>query len=694
MLCKLAIKNLGKSIRDYAIYFFTLVLGVTIFYLFNALETQTVMLNVSDTTHAVIELMNSTLSAVSIFVAIVLGGLIVYANRFLIKRRNKEFGIYLTLGMSKGKMSAILLIETVVVGAFSLIIGLVIGVALSQFMSVMVADIFEADMSRFSFTFSRDAFIKTCIYFGIMYVVVILFNTISVGKCKLIDLLYGAKKSEKLKLKNPILCLIVFVMSCVVLGFAYYQVTENVNEMSYESDFIRVICMGAISTFFIFWSLSGMLLTIFKGLKGTYYRKLNSFVLRQFSSKANTMVTSMTVICLMLFFTICMLATAFSLSRSINSSIAEMTPCDVNLMKTCNLTDEFLDVYSSLENKEKLRADSMISVRESLEQKGFDVEGSFKDIVEVNTYADENFTMEDSLGDILDEAANNYTFVSSQLSECIMKLSDYNKVAALYGNETFTLDGNEYVLVADFEGMARLRNRVLGNGGRVTIFGCELTSKYKECKDGFIELSVNHVNSGIYVVPDEVVDSAVADGVSNYDNMLIANYAADNEEEYDAIEKKLEKLMNEMWMNDAMISMNSKKELTDGSVGIAAMVTFIGLYLGIVFLMASAAVLALKELSESADNVERFRILRKLGTDERMIDGALFKQIGIFFLFPMLLAVIHSIFGIKMANTILETFNTGDELAGSIAMTAAVIVLIYGGYFLVTYFTSRRVIKG
>lgn len=690
MLFKIAMKNLQKSVRDYAIYFFTLVLGVTIFYLFNALESQTVMLKVSDSTHEIIEMMNTTLNVVSVFVAIVLGSLIVYASRFLIKRRNKEFGIYLTLGMSKRKMSGILLIETVAVGLISLVVGLFFGIVLSQFMSVYVADIFEADMSGYTFTFSKDSFVKTSIYFGIMYVVVILFNTISIGKCKIIDLLYGAKKSEKLKLKNPILCVIVFVISVAVLGNAYYQVTGNFNEMTSGTDLYKVIVMGAVSTFFIFWSVSGMLLTIFTRLKGVYYRKLNSFVLRQFSNKANTMVSSMTEICLMLFLTICMLATAFSLSLSMNANIKEMTPCDVNLEKPLNLTDEELELLDISDGAlMKVSEDSHVSVRETLELNGFDVDDRLTDVLEVNTYADENFTMGDFMGDLLDAEASNYTFIFANQKEMIMKLSDYNRVAGLYGNETFTLNDNEYVLVADFSSMVELRNQVLSENGSITIYGQELHSKYKECQNGFLELSSNHINIGIFVVPDAVIDESTADT-----NVLIANYRAEDEADAAAIEKELQALLKKLWTKSSLISIESKRDITDSSVGIGAMITFIGLYVGIVFLMASAAVLALKELSESADNAERFRILRKIGTDERMINGALFKQIGIFFLFPMLLAVIHSIFGLKMANIILETFNTGSELGGSIIRTSVVIVLIYGGYFLVTYFTSRRMIKG
>ena len=122
------------------------------------------------------------------------------------------------------------------------------------------------------------------------------------------------------------------------------------------------------------------------------------------------------------------------------------------------------------------------------------------------------------------------------------------------------------------------------------------------------------------------------------------------------------------------------------------MVTFVGLYLGIIFLISSAAILALKELSESTDNKERFNMLRKIGTDEKMINKALFNQIGVFFLFPLLLAVIHSIFGISFANYILKTIGT-ESLLSSIILTAVFLVIIYGGYFLVTYYSSKNIIK-
>ena len=150
MLFKLSLSNIRKSLRDYAIYFFTLIIGVSVFYVFNAIGGQAAMMEVSKNRGDIIELLTSLLSGVSVFVAGVLGLLIIYASRFLMKRRNKEFALYMMLGMGKGKISAILLMETIIIGIGSLGVGLIVGIGLSQLMSALcpILRILEKDRVR------------------------------------------------------------------------------------------------------------------------------------------------------------------------------------------------------------------------------------------------------------------------------------------------------------------------------------------------------------------------------------------------------------------------------------------------------------------------------------------------------------------------------------------------------------------
>ena len=687
MLCKLSLKNIKKSIKDYAIYFFTLILGVAIFYVFNALESQTVLMDVSSSTKEIIKLMMTMLSSVSIFVSFILGFLIIYASRFLMKRRNKEFGVYLTLGMSKRKISMILFFETLFIGFLSLIVGLGLGVILSQFMSLFVANMFEADLTKFAFVFSSSACTKTIIYFSIMYLIVMIFNTFSISKCKLIDLLQGAKKSETIKLKNPILCILIFIISCIILWRAYYIVAFDTLSLQYAKDIIKPILMGVVSTFFIFWSFSGLILRITQSSKKFYYKGLNSFTLRQFSSKINTTVFSTTIICLMLFVTICLLSSCLTIKNSMNANIKELAPVDVMFTTTMNM-DKYYDNFRSYGWNDNQIKNSHYTTKEMFSLFDFDITKYLRDYIEVNTYATPDLTMNHTLGSKLNQIRTSFPFLQYDTMESIMKISDYNKVARFYGNEEYSLNSNEYMIVADFKSMVEVRNIALKNNETINLFGNTLKPKYDSCQDGFVEMSSNHINTGIIIVPDNVIDEDYL-----IQNHLIGNYLTSDKNEIIEIENNINALDKNSKSKEFLLpSGTTKLAIKEATVGLTAMVTFIGLYLGIIFLISSAAILGLKELSESSDNKERFRMLRKIGTDEKMINKALFRQIGIFFMLPLILALIHSVFGIKFAMVILEVF--GDEqLLLSIIMTSVFIVFIYGGYFLITYYCSKNIIK-
>lgn len=684
MLFKISLKNIRKSLKDYTVYFFTLILGVAIFYVFNAIDSQSVMLDVRENMMDIIKLMNDMLSGVSVFVSCILGFLIIYASRFLIKRRNKEFGIYLTLGMSKRKISVILFFETLLIGIVSLVAGLVIGTILSQFMSVIVANMFDADMTKFKFIFSMKACVKTLIYFAIMYVLVMIFNTFSISRCKLIDLLNAGKKTEKVTMKNPVVCTIVFVIGVGILSYAYWMVTRGVRTLNTFDKIGIPIALGCVATFLIFWSVSGFMIRIFTSIKSVYYKGVNSFVLRQFCSKINTTVFSTTVICIMLFITISVLSAALSMKDSLSKDLDSMCPVDVQLAKYSYdaMSEAYATSQDMNEKDREMLEDSKLSIIETLNNSGFDAQKYFKDVAEYNIY-NTGLTVKDTLGDI---NTDDYQFMADTIMP-VMTIGDYNSVARLYGNSTYELNDDEYIIVEDYKNMVMIRNQALKKGIILSVNGKEYKPRYSECMDGFVQIGVQNMNDGILVVPDNAVKPQQVRNMG-----LSADYRADTKEERYSIETQLDNLMKNISFQTSFISWNSRIDLAESSVGLGALVTFIALYLGIIFLISSAAILALRELSDSADNKERYGMLRKLGVDERMIDMALFKQIGIFFAFPLILALIHSVFGIKFINIILATMGM-SSMAASIGLTLAFVAVIYGGYFLITYLCSRSIIR-
>lgn len=689
MLFKLSIKNIRKSIKDYAVYFLTLILGVAIFYMFNSLDSQEAMLVVSSSTRAIVELMVEMIALVSVFVAVILGFLIVYANNFLIKRRKKEFGLYMTLGMGKRQISRILLIETIFIGLLSLVVGLLVGVFGSQLMSILVAKLFKSDMSKYEFVFSKAACLKTCLYFGVMYIAVMLFNTITISKYKLIDLLTAVKKNEKVKMKNPFLCAVVFLASAGMLGYAYYLVTAGIDYINTADKLLGPVIMGVAATFLIFWSLSGFILKIVQSRKNLYLRGTNLFVLRQIHNKINTTVVSMTVICLLLFMTISVLSSALSLNRVLTEDLEEMTPVDINLYKTANLPDK--DDYT----KEQI-ADSKLKISDTLKNNGLDI-NLLKDVVEVNTYATNELTWEDSLGSVRDEVKKQFPMLRYDTAEEIIKLSDYNKIAKVYGIQQYELKDNEYIVLCDFTNMKNIRDMALAHENKITIAGKEYVSKYKQCQSGFIIMSTSHMNVGIILVPD----SCGLTEEMKEKHYLIANYNADTEEEKERIEGyftnygegKGSEFFRNLQEKGIQLDGMTKISLIESSQGVATIITFIAIYLGIIFLIASSAVLALKELTENSDNRQRYMVLRKIGVDEGMINQSLFRQIGIFFLVPLVLAIIHSVFGIQFALKLISVQVEPKAMLPSIIATAVFLVVVYGGYFFATYAGSKNIIK-
>ena len=663
MLFKLSARNMQKSFKDYAIYFITLVLGVALFYMFNSLDSQEAMLQVSSSTKEMIKLMINMLGMVSIFIAVILGLLIVYANNFLINRRKKEFGIYMTLGMGKRQISKIL-----------------------------VAKLFQADMSEFEFVFSQNACIKTCIYFAVMFLAVMVFNTFTISRYKLISLLTASKKNEQVRMKNPIICIIVFIIAAIGLSYAYWMVTKGVFKMKNVDETTKAIgisvLIGIAGTVLIFWSFSGLILKLLQTKKSTYLKGTNMFVLRQLHNNINTTVISMSVICLMLFMTITALSSSIALKNSMQADIEKMTPVDLNLYKSANLkVNDNKNKYS-----QELQYDSTQSILYTLTQNGFDIK-LLKDIIEIPIYDVEEFTWEKTLGEATEQIKKQSPMMKLDTPESIIKISDYNKIAKLYGNEQYSLEDDEYIIICNYGGIASIRNFGLKTKPIISLKGKEYKPKYSECKDGFIQISTSHTNVGIVLVPDSCNLSKDEQQLW----FLAANYNAKTDEEKVNIGKVFSEddseLMKELTNQNNTLNVETKIKLVESSVGLSTIIVCIAIYLGIIFLIASCAILALKQLTESSDNKQRYIILRKIGCDEKMINQALFRQIGIFFILPLVLAVIHSIFGIQFAMSIFDTLASREQLLPSVIATVIVMGVIYGCYFLATYVGSKNIIK-
>lgn len=653
-LFNISLKNIRKSFKNYLIFFITTIFGVAIFYVFNSLSDQAVMLKINESNVSLIDTLGRVMSVISVFVAVVLGFLIVYANTFLIKRRNKEFGIYLILGMGKVKVAAILIIETVVIGIISMAAGLIVGIAASQGMSILITNLFEADLTKFRFVVSKAAIMKTILYFCIMYGVVLILDIIVSGSRRLINLINSGKKGEKEINRNPVLCVIVFIIACILLGTAYYKVTAGMEDIDSIAGVATQIVKGIVGTFLLMFSISGLFLLLVRAKKKFYYKKLNAFTTREISSKINTAVFSAGIISLMMFFSICCLSTVFSVKKSIDNNIRKLIPVDIQY-ETLHTSDAANDPPI-----DEL-VDKLVKDKSNLE-----------DMFTVNMYYMDN---------------DNYHYHFNQINE-YMHVSDYNKVARRFGNEEIELKDDEYAVIGNMEQMMG-KNYLKPDGAVITINGKEYKPQSGDMYYGFVYIDNYEDCYGKYIVPDDV-DFSDAEA---HMEVLMADLKGDKKTYKDTNKK--------MYFDDVVygareggyyMNVYCKYEIINISTRLTVVLVFVGIYLGIVFIITGAAILSLKLLSESVRNKEKYTILRKIGVDNRMIRKSVFTQCMIYFGLPLSVAVMHSVFGIQTC-TKMMSFYGKSGLLYSILITALIIVLIYGGYALATYLGSVRILS-
>ncbi|WML34251.1 FtsX-like permease family protein [Clostridium sp. OS1-26] len=667
MYIKLAKRNMERSLKDYTIYFLTLVFGVCIFYAFNSIGSQKIMMKLSEYEARNFQKIDELMAVISIFISCILGFLIIYANSYIIKRRKKEFGIYLTLGMENKEISNILLTETILIGIFSLGLGLLLGVFLSQGMSIFTAKLFHVELTSFRFTFSNRAFVKTIVYFVVIYLIVFLFNTISITRLELIDLLTDGRKNEKVKVKSLKTSMIIFIISIILIAAAYFIILSSSLRIIFADKTIVIpITLAVIGTFLFFFSLSGFLLRLVQNSKRVYLKELNMFILRQINSRINTTFVSMSFVCLMIFISICMLAGGFSISKTLNKNIDDLPPYDAAIFYIGKLPiNEFLN-------------------------KNINLSYYTEDYVTYYDYYNknqaENLGIKTYLGKEEGEKNNSNVEVARDSVIKIMKLSDFNSLMKFYKKEGITLNKGEYAAFGDIKELLPSIQKAMDKKTKIKVGGQELIPSKKP----FMYLTIDYLpdkkNFCTFIVRDEL-SYGLTSGLG-YLNLNFNGDKAKTEKEF----LKVVKALDDNKKDEITCICNTRKKIEANVFGMAGMVSYLALYIGLIFLIISAVILSLQQLSHSADNIERYKLLKKMGVDEDMLNKTIFMQTAIYFVVPLFLALIHSIVGLMIAKVIVNYFGAVNVTV-QILITTFIFIIIYGGYFWITYIGARKMVK-
>ena len=717
MLARLAVRNVRRSARDYAVYFVTLLFGVAVFYAFNSIDSQAVLFDIEkNAVGSTLEMTNYFIGLFSVAVAVVLAFLVTYANRFIIKRRKREFGTYLLLGMSASRVACVLSIEMLVVGAVSLVAGLVVGLVLSQALAFATAALMGTTMTHYTFVVSTSALVKTLICFAILFAAALVMNVMFVSRRKVGDLL--AEHAEaKVTSRIPLWARIVgFVLALAVLAAAYWLLWDN-QFKEIDNEFGAATLLMVIGTFLLFWSGSTIVLSLVKRAHGFYFRGLHAFTARQLSSKVGTAFASLSVVCIMLFFALTTVSVGFGVRALFVDSIEQTTRYDVTFTDVfCApglYDDAAMNGQDSYESRLAYMQENYPERLEAARASGLDMARDIaahnsawneliKDSVQLDYYSEPQMEWKsvlDAAGIDMSSLDNSGTFATS--SPLIVSESQFNAACRLAGEKTYQLADDEYLVNNTFKATEDIAGQVRAKAMPLAIAGVDLHASGEKAS---VEMRTGAVADVMLelVVPDRVVERMKAQAALPTNCYLDCMYSCDRAEG----DARLVKLLQDGYPSDTIDASNeaplsttgwpysflfTAQEMVDQAGGLKLLITYLALYIGFVLLVSTAAILAIQQLSETADSVGRYQRLSSLGCDRSMILGSLRTQTVLYFLVPLGVALVHAVYALCVMNSGFFAPLGVDPMPG-ILITGAFVLMIYGCYLLVAYLASRRVV--
>ncbi|MDO4443448.1 MAG: FtsX-like permease family protein [Slackia sp.] len=696
MLVKLAFANVRKSARDFAVYFFTLVLGIAVFYAFNSIAGSDAVARISEDSRSMVELLSMTISAVSIFVAAVLAFLVLYANRFLIRRRNKEFGLYLTLGMRKGDLMRLAATETFVVGAASLIVGLAIGIVVSQGLSNAAASLFDSSVEGVAFSVSGASLVQTVLAFSVIFAITVALNTGHLFKAKLIDLLQADRRNDEMRLRSLPLSFLLFIVSCVIIGVAYKLLVDN-GLLEVSPEFIAATVLVCVGTVLFFYALSGFLLRVAQMIRPLYLRGLNMFFLRQLSARVNSAFLSMSVIALTLFLAMTSVCGGIGICSAMRSGVDAGTKYDASVVTTHRMYDYEKNDGTLI----PIYPDEFASFVESHD---YDMAAGFADSAAplglpawdllVDRSVQVDFYVSGVTYGMVEKATGEslYDYVGAGLlSDGMEKMfldavpvSQFNAARELAGLEAVEIGDDECLLWSDFATTAPYFDAVAQREPTLSVGGHDLKVRGDLLRDTLETTGVTQ-RAGVIVVPD----ACIADADVPYTSLLDIRCKSGQDAALADFLKAVENTSDTRTQPVHMVQ--TADEVRAQSFGLTAVVSYLAIYIGFVLVIACAAILAIQQLTDVADNARRYDLLAKLGASRTMIEGALFKQVSVYFLFPLILGIAHTLCAMQVVTDVVRVFGNFDIGVVS-AVAVAAFLLVYGAYFLATYGAARAMV--
>ena len=670
MYPKLILRNVFRNLQTYTIYFLSLILIYSLLYAFNALPSHPVMQSLSGAKEMLTTVMTQYMGLLSYLILGAIAFLIVYSTNFVIGRREKELGLYATLGMKKYQIIGTLFFETMLVNIFALLLGFTFGLVLLVLLAHIASEFFMANyFGNLFFLDSRSisllgySFLVTSLIVGVMEV-------LTFRKKQIISLIQenGVEKSRLIK-ENSIIQLFIFIISSVVIISASLYFSDYHHLSILKNWGVLLVSVLVVFVILFYNTLSYFLLRVVKRVSAVYYNKLNSFKIRQFSKQADSNSVTLAVLSMTLTLALSLLVFGGSSYTTMNHELNRYAPYDlqVNLYRG----SEFH--YGNESVKDRLQADGFDFdvVKEEYVYSTFTSDLTYKDIIDTSQLWEHDKGLPDSKVHILG-------------------ISAYNHLRKLQGKKDIDLADDGYLVNANYKGTIKQIQEFLLQTKDLSIGGYSLKLASSQSLDTVYFLSSVGLNdSGTLIVPDKVIKELNED---------FTTYVVKYKENID--KRKIETFMKE-WVDKHYFTVDgtelndftyqTKVRLSEIYIGFMGVIVLVLIFISVVFIIISLSILSLQTSTSALDSVNDYQILYLLGNKRKQNRFILLQQILSYFLVPL---VIAGPLALALSTALLGYFENFANTSISIDITyLGVAVLLFVLYLLVTYRVSWQIIE-
>lgn len=573
-----------------------------------------------------------------------------YTNSFLMKRRKKEFGLFNILGMEKRHVSLIIAFETLFTAVISLSLGFLIGISLDKLLFMAIGKMFDSNITL-GFYISSSAIKTSLILFGLIFLFMYLNSIRQIKLANPIELLHSTEYGEK----EPKSKWIMTILGIVCLSIGYYISLTTKNPITAMMLFFAAVILVIIGTYLLFTAGSVTLLKALKKNKKYFYQPNHFISVSGMIYRMKQNAAGLANICILSTMVLVMISTTFSLWIGMEDLTKQRYPREI--VAYINANEE--DIQTIRDVSDQL-----------LKDKNFEKEN-------ILDYRYVEFTGYQKEQSILTDRKNIYSNMTDAIcTVMVTDLDDYNRSM----NTNYTLDENEILLYG---------NRKKYEYDQFEVFDYKF--KVKEQVDEFMGNgnSAANVASGYFIV---VKDKTIVNDIYRLQKEVYGDYASNLYNYYgfdiDASDTVIKEYYHSLVRNLGDVGLEGydvecKTISYAGFIALYGGFLFIGIFLSILFIMATILIIYYKQITEGYEDKERFEIMQKVGMDHKLVKKSINSQVLTVFFLPLVTAVIHLAFAFPIVSKLLSMLMLSDiELfiyctLGCIGVFTLVYILIY-----------------